>query len=106
MDQPDAHARLTVTDDSRGSLTATFSGELDIAGVTAVEATLDELLGRPPQPLLLQLNDVEFLDSSGVSMLIRLANHFHQVRTRTVADPVRRVIEVLGLADLLGLDGA
>ena len=33
-------------------------------------------------------------------------NHFDPVRIRSAAAPVRRVIEVLGLAERLGLDGA
>ena len=56
--------------------------------------------------MLLDLASVDFLDSSGVALLIRLANHFGQVRARAAAPPVRRVIQVLGLADRLGLDSS
>ena len=100
-------ARLSVAPDpDSGGLLATLGGELDLAGVSDVTGALDELLARRPQPLVLDLADLGFLDSSGVALLIRLANHFEPVRIRSAAAPVRRVIEVLGLADRLGLDGA
>jgi anti-anti-sigma factor len=56
--------------------------------------------------VVLELGDLDFLDSSGIAVLVRIANHFDQVRTRSATEPVRRVIEVLGLADRFGLDGA
>ncbi|MGY1631150.1 STAS domain-containing protein [Geodermatophilus sp. SYSU D01186] len=100
-------ARLRVAPDpGSGGLVATLGGELDVAGVADVAAPLEELLAREVQPLLVDLADLRFLDSSGVAVLIRLANRFSPVRTRAAAPPVRRVIEVLGLADRLGLDGA
>lgn len=113
MDQIDGgiaatpRARLHIAaDPDSGGLLAAFGGDLDLAGVADVAATLDELLDHDEQPLLLDLADVQFLDSSGVAVLIRLANRFQPVRARAAGAPVRRVIEVLGLADRLGLDGA
>jgi anti-anti-sigma factor len=56
--------------------------------------------------VVLELGDLQFLDSSGVTLLVRIVNHFGQVRTASATAPVRRVIEVLGLADRLGMDAA
>ena len=64
------------------------------------------MLARAPQPLQLDLAELVFLDSSGVAVLVRLANHFGSVRTCSASEPVRRVIQVLGLADRLGLQEA
>jgi anti-sigma B factor antagonist len=100
-------ARLTVspeTDD--GFLVVRLGGELDVAGVTDLAAEIEELIGREPQPVLLDLAEVSFCDSSGIAVLIRLAHHFGQIRVRAAAPGVRRVIEVLGLADRFGLDKA
>ncbi len=88
-----------------GELRVAFGGELDLVGVADLTASLDELLARRPQPLVIDLADVEFLDSSGVAVLVRLANRFERVRLRSAGAPVRRVVQVLGLADRLGLDG-
>jgi anti-sigma B factor antagonist len=109
MDEQDQrpHARLTVREPGGGDgMTLALGGDLDIAGVAAIERPLAAVLARAPQPLQLDLSEVAFLDSSGVAVLVRLANHFGSVRTRSAADPVRRVIQVLGLADRLGLQEA
>jgi anti-sigma B factor antagonist len=109
MDEQDQrpHARLTVREQGDGDgMTLALGGDLDIAGVAEIEQPLAAALACAPQPLQLDLSEVAFLDSSGVAVLVRLANHFGSVRTRSAADPVRRVIQVLGLADRLGLQEA
>ena len=104
MDELTGRARLTVTDrpDDAG-LVAAFAGELDIAGLPEVTAPLDDLLARDPQPLRLDLTELEFLDSTGVTLLIRMANRFDPVEAVGATVPVRRVLQVLGLSDRLGL---
>ena len=99
-------ARMDVSGAPDGGLVVELAGELDLASLPAVAAPLDELLSRPPQPLVLDLGELDFLESSGVALLVRIANHFDQVQTRSATEPVRRVIEVLGLAGRFGLDGA
>jgi anti-sigma B factor antagonist len=97
-------ARLTVDDRPGDGLVIELGGELDIASLPDVTPRVDELLGSAPGPACLDLAELGFLDSSGVTMLVRLANHFQPLRTVRVSEPVRRVIEVLGLRDRLGLD--
>ena len=102
-DGPRARLELSSTPDG---LVIALGGELDLASLPAVAAPLDDAFGRPEQPVVLDLADLTFLDSSGVALLVRIANHFGQVRTRSATEPVRRVIEVLGLAERFGLDAA
>src|SRR4051812_4299264 len=97
-------ARLDVSTSPAG-LVVELAGELDLASLPDVTAGVQELLTRDPQPVLLDLGRLQFLDSSGVTLLVRIANHFDDVRTRTAQEPVRRVIQVLGLAGRFGLDG-
>jgi anti-sigma B factor antagonist len=99
-------ARLDVTDDPDRGLVLTLAGELDFASLPEVTGPLADVLARGSQPVALDLHGLTFLDSSGVTLLVRIANHFAPVRTRSAAEPVRRVIEVLGLAGRLGLDEA
>jgi anti-sigma B factor antagonist len=98
-------ARLDVAADSR-ALSARLAGELDLASLPDIRTGLDNLLSRPSQPLQIDLTDLTFLDSSGVAVLIRLANHFVPVQTVQATAAVRRVLDVLGLADWLGLERA
>ena len=107
MDQLNDSPRawLTVTDASDGGpLQVALGGELDIAGLPDVAPRLDALLERAPQPVRLDLGELRFLDSSGVAVLIRLANHFDPVTAGNAAPAVRRVVQVLGLTDRFGLE--
>lgn len=95
--------RLDISTDSGGLLVA-LAGELDLAGLPAVAGPMDDLLSREAQPVVLDFGAVTFLDSSGVALLVRIANHFGQVRTRSATEPVRRVIEILGLSERFGVE--
>jgi anti-sigma B factor antagonist len=97
-------AQLSVADDAE-RVCVRLAGELDIASLAALQPDLDALLRRPRQPLLLDLAALEFMDSSGVAMLIRLANHFGDVESRGATVAVRRVVETLGLSGRFGLEG-
>lgn len=101
-----SRARLAITTTPDGALCVRLGGELDLAGVSELGRQLDDLLSRSPQAIELDLGELTFLDSSGVAVLVRLANHFTDVRTRGATAPVRRVIDVLGLGRRFGLDGA
>ncbi len=100
-------AWLTVTDaPDDGPLLVGLGGELDIAGLPDVAPQITALLERDPQPLRLDLRELRFLDSSGVAVLVRLANHFRPVTTVEATPGVRRVVQVLGLAERFGLEEA
>ena len=86
-----------------GRLLVRLSGELDVASLPDVEPGVDRLLGLPAQPVCIDAADLAFLDSSGVAVLIRIANHFGTVELVHAAPIVRRIVEALGLSDHLGL---
>jgi anti-sigma B factor antagonist len=98
-------ARLSVTPDpDSGALLVGLGGELDLASLPEVAPALDVLLARDRQPVHLDLSGLRFLDSSGVTVLIRLANHFSPVTASGATPAVRRVVQVLGLSGRFGLD--
>lgn len=100
-------ARLELTTGQGGDgLVAQLGGVLDLAGLPDVQPDLDGLLALPRQPLRIDAGELEFMDSSGVAVLIRLANHFTPVVVVHAAPSVRRVLQVLGLGARFGLDGA
>ena len=101
-----ARAGLEIGSDPDGGLVLELRGELDLAGLAGLAAALDDVMALPRQPVVLALGGLSFMDSTGVSVLIRIANHFDPVRTRGAPDQVRRVLDVLGLAGRFGLDGA
>ena len=101
-------ARLEVGDalDGGTEMLVRLGGDLDVAGTTDIAAAVEELLARRPQPVVFDLAGVDFCDSSGIALLIRLTNHFGKVHVRAATPQVHRVIQALGLADWLGLEGA
>mgnify|MGYP002779085003 FL=1 len=105
MDDVTPRARLEVGPASDGVLVLRLGGELDLAALPAVQPEVDRLLARPPQAARIDAADLRFMDSTGVTVLIRIANHFRPVELVHARPPVRRVVEVLGLSAHLGLEG-
>jgi anti-sigma B factor antagonist len=55
-----------------GVLTAAVSGEIDLASGPGVERVIAEAIGSPGvNAVLVDLSGVEFLDSSGVALLLK-----------------------------------
>jgi anti-anti-sigma factor len=85
--------------------TRRLCGELDIATVPAVQAELEEHARRLRGPaLVLDCRDLEFIDSSGLQMLVEVAaGASKSIRLVNVAPSTRRVFEITGLAPQFGL---
>lgn len=81
----------------------TIVGELDIASVDRVMAGIDPYLTGTPEKVVFDLGKLEFMDSSGIAMLVNIANQVGTVQVSAASPIVRRVIEVTGLAGLFGL---
>lgn len=83
---------------------AHFAGELDVASVESIRDDLDALLASAEEPLEVDLSRLTFMDSSGIAVLVRLSNHFSEMRVSNASSIVTRAIEVLGLSERLGLE--
>lgn len=98
-------ARLHARYDAEGLLVVQIEGELDLDSITEIEDYVDTVLdGHRGQAAVLDLAQLAFLDSTGVAVLIRIANACASVHVQHANLAVRRIIEVLGLARRLGLD--
>ena len=101
-----ARARLDVVESADGApLLVRLGGELDLAGAEHIGPGLEQLLRRDAQPVRIDAAEVTFADSSGVAVLLRIANRFGTVETVHAAPVVRRVLQVLGLESRLGVRG-
>jgi anti-anti-sigma factor len=89
--------------DVTGDLTVSIIGELDIASVETVQEGLAPFLGHKPNRVVFDLGQLEFMDSSGIALLIQTANRFGSVEVRNPTTIVRRALEVTGLAETFGL---
>ena len=78
--------------------------ELDIAVVPELRSRLAGAY-RPGAQVVLDLHDVTFIDSSALSIVLaadrRLAASGGQLKLAHVSPPVRRVLRICGLADLV-----
>jgi anti-anti-sigma factor len=86
-----------------------LTGELDISTAPrVVEGTADALVGGTG-PLVLDLRDLEFIDSTGCRTLAAVRRRCDKEGRRYVVicpptnDDVYRVLDILGLVDILDL---
>jgi anti-sigma B factor antagonist len=82
-----------------------LSGELDLAGLPDVQPAVNRLLAGPPHPVRIDAAELRFLDSTGVAVLVRIANHAEHIELVHATPMVRRVVQALGLQTHLGLAG-
>ncbi|MFI5779781.1 STAS domain-containing protein [Nocardia sp. NPDC051570] len=95
---------LDVTVRAEGSTTViTVSGEIDIASVPHLQSALEQS-GRDGNPLVVDMTNVGFMGSAGLSALMVASEAAKPALLRVVAsDAVRRPIEVTGLDKLLAM---
>lgn len=80
-------------------------GELDLAALPLLEPELGDR-GTGAAPVVLDLRGVEFLDSSGIRLLLRAraeatADGWELIIVRPQAPAVRRTLELVGAVELL-----
>jgi len=94
----------------RGAPGVAVHGEVDVAAVPTLVAALDQAIRESTGAFVIDLCDVEFLDSAGLSVLLRaralLGSDDRQLAVVCPPGAVRRLFEVAGIADLLILFGS
>jgi anti-anti-sigma factor len=97
---------FTIEETAReGAVALALGGELDMSATFALEPVLDRVLAGDPRELVLDLEAVGFVDSSGVGLLI--ATHERADRAGVemaitgAAPEVKRVFQVAGLEGVL-----
>jgi anti-sigma B factor antagonist len=98
---------ITRRDDERGAQLV-LSGELDVVSAPELEQRLAELLSESHTRVLLDLNGLSFVDSAGVSVLIK-AKQTAESNGRTLVlrrptEQLERVFALVGLADWLAVE--
>jgi anti-sigma B factor antagonist len=93
-------------DGAEGRLTVT--GQLDLSGSDRFIACLREARDREPEDLVIDLRGLTFIDSTGLSMLLKAdalarQGYFRLHIVRSAADIVRAVLEDTGVERYLPL---
>jgi anti-sigma B factor antagonist len=85
-----------------------LSGELDVVSAPDLEQLLAEVLAQPHARVMLDLNGLKFVDSAGVSVLIRAKQTAelggHTLVLRRPTEQLERVFALVGLADWLAVE--
>jgi stage II sporulation protein AA (anti-sigma F factor antagonist) len=95
----------TVTE-NEGAVTAELAGELDMAATFTAEPALERAMELPQlESFTLDLSDVSFIDSTGMGLVLRVANDLQgrgvPLRILPGPRPVHQVFESTGVADAL-----
>jgi anti-anti-sigma factor len=103
VDDDGADATVDTTVDASGATIFHLAGELDISSVPDIEAGIDAVLDQAGPRVVFDLTGLTFMDSSGIAMLLRIAEHT-ELSLRDASRTVRSIIDAAGLADVLRLD--
>lgn len=91
----------------RDTVWLAISGELDVLTTPRLAAELNTIVRRTRHDVVLDLRESTFVDSAGLQLLLGTQRRLRQASRRltVVCDegPVRRLIELTRLAEILGL---
>ncbi|MGH2953411.1 MAG: STAS domain-containing protein [Solirubrobacterales bacterium] len=94
-------------DSSADLHTVSVFGELDQATAPQLRSALGDALDAPQKPVLVDLTDCGFIDSTGLSLLVeakrRLAEDDRRFAVCCPDDDVRRLLELTGIDEAVGL---
>ena len=83
-------------------------GELDLATASILEAELRDVQARGVKQLMLDLSDLQFMDSTGLAILVRehqaADTNGHTISLRGKTPQVHRLFELTGVLDRFTFD--
>jgi len=86
-----------------GDAVLRLGGELDQSNADQLLDAVRLVIELGPPRLVFDLEELSFMDSSGISALIFAANALPDVSVRNSSPIVRRILEATGLAETLQL---
>jgi anti-anti-sigma factor len=91
----------------RSQVVLPITGDLDVTGATAAQKRLLGLTLRPGDQLVLDLSGLDFMDSTGIRLILQARDHALRHGAGFVVvrgpDTVMRVLELVGLDEQLDL---
>ena len=90
--------------DEDGEPVVRISGELDLSNVDEMRRVTRSDCRRIPARLIFELGELQFMDSSAITVFLQAAARVGRVELRNAGATVRRIVEATGLTDILHLD--
>ena len=88
-----------------GTATICLKGEFDISNAELIRTSLDSPQAREINTVIVDAVDLRFMDSSGLSAIVAIANKYGgSVAVRNANSLVRRLVETSGLSPVLRLE--
>lgn len=91
-----------------GWSTVRVTGEIDMSNAPELSDFLAQLIQREQQDVALDLSGIQFMDSSGLGVLVKthqlLAEREQSLVLRSPSPQVTRTLEVSGLSNVLSVD--
>jgi anti-anti-sigma factor len=78
-----------------------LGGELDVSSLHHVRPTADELIAQHPEQVILDLTELTFMDSSGITLFLWIAHRVGSIELRNASPIVRNLLELTGLTATL-----
>ncbi|HEY7136207.1 MAG TPA: STAS domain-containing protein [Acidimicrobiia bacterium] len=100
----DGDRPATVAPDPSGVPVVALAGEIDISCIDAVEAVVQPLLDGTHERLVFDLNAVDFIDSSGLAVLLQAAARVGTVTLRSPSPLLVRILDSNGLLQVLAVE--
>jgi anti-sigma B factor antagonist len=95
---------VEVARDATGACVIKLCGEIDVSNVDSLLAEIEPLAETAPERVVFDLSALDFMDSSGIAVLLHVAAHAESVRLHEPSATMRRLIEATGLTNVLPLD--
>ncbi len=90
--------------ESGSATTVTVSGELDLSNVDELRSRIEPLLAAHPEVMTFDLENLRFIDSSGIGLLLGAASRVGSIHLRNPSEIVRQVLNYTGLNGVLAVD--
>ncbi len=80
-----------------------LAGELDLSSCDKLEPAMQDVVARVKERLIIDATDLRFADSSAIAMWVRWRDAVPAMEIHNPPTIVRRVIQTMGLGEVLGL---
>jgi anti-sigma B factor antagonist len=88
-----------------GEVHVSLRGEIDLVTAPALTALLDEVVDERPSRVVVDMAEVGFLDSSGLSALVHARNRLHdqdgRLAVRAPSPALRKLLALTHLYDII-----
>lgn len=102
--KPEGSAAPAATSDANAWVLAP-KGAVDIASCGELESRLEEVIDGGATIVVLDLGEIDFIDSSGIRVIVRASRHLQEKGGRLLVEntsgATQRILEVTGILEIL-----